>query len=56
MNNELRYYKGKIKVRKLTKGDPTKKCGYRALETGLGLIEGNFYAIPWRLCHRRPKE
>jgi len=57
LNNEIRYYKGKIKLRKiLKKGDSMKKCLYQAMESGEGLTEGDFICIPWRLCWRRPKE
>jgi len=56
MNNEIRYYKGKIKLHKiLKKGDSMQKCAYMALDSGEGLEEGSTYIIPWRLCWRRPK-
>ena len=51
----IRYYKGKYKVRKLTKQSPQRTALYEFLEwSPYGPIGVN-HIIPVRLCHRKRK-
>ena len=60
----IRYYMGKIKLRKISGNDPMKKALYESLEFGLmgskqmgfkQTYPGELNVIPYRLCWRNKK-
>jgi len=66
--DDIRYYKGIIKFKKLSKGSSTKTALYRCLEDGKISYKENKYIFtrhfrkgeliiaPYRICHKKRKK